>query len=157
VYSGLIHLLKSFSRETNFGTLPKNGMMFKSRLSQGREFLFWSRRTPNFLEHATKLEYATKLRVELTLRKDSSTTELVYVARAAGCGYLDLLDTLEVPFLAYLAEVEHVLHLGSHSAQTMVQSKWALSLAGKIMFAVHRLDNKPPVIMAVRSFTCIFK
>jgi len=102
VYSGLIHLLKSFGRETNFGTLPKNGMMFKTRVSQRREFLFWVRRTPNFLEHDTKL------RVELTLRKDSSLMGLVYVAGSAGCGYLDLLETLEVPFPVYLAEVERV-------------------------------------------------
>lgn len=39
IYSGLVHCLKSFRRETSFGTLPKTGKMFKSRLSQGREFL----------------------------------------------------------------------------------------------------------------------
>ena len=39
IYSGLVHCLKSFGRETNFGTLPKTGKMFHTRISQGREFL----------------------------------------------------------------------------------------------------------------------
>ena len=39
-YSGLIHLLESFGRETNFGTLLKNGMMFKTRVSQGNLLFF---------------------------------------------------------------------------------------------------------------------
>jgi len=119
VYSGLVHLLKSFGRDSNFGILPKNGMMFKSRVSQGREFLWWARRCPQFLEHACKI------RVEVTVRKDCSMMGLLYAVGSIGLGYIDLIETLEVPFPVYLGEAERVLNLGSQSSQTMIRSKRA--------------------------------
>ena len=64
---------------------------------------------------------------------------LLYAAGSIGCGYMDLLETLEVPFPIYLGEVEWVLNLGSQSLQTMIRSKRALPLAGLILGA-HMLN-----------------
>ena len=51
IYSGLVHCLESFRRETSFGTLPKTGKMMRTRMSQGREFMNWVARNQNWREH----------------------------------------------------------------------------------------------------------
>jgi len=102
----------------------------RTRMSQGREFMNWVARNQNWREHVEKL------RIQVTVCKDHRMPLMALIEHVYWngiCLYWQM-DKVGIPIPRYLAEVERLLHLGTHSVIPRNQN--ALSLGGKI-FGAH--------------------
>lgn len=133
VYTTLVHSLKAFGRAANFGTLPKTVRQMKTGVSQGRDFLNYSRAIPRFVE------MVEQNRVEVTLTKIATLPTTINKVWEVGTKICCALDALLISIGPYGDEAQHLLDVARDQSSTQGRESRKLNYIDKV-FVAHLLN-----------------